>query len=702
MADYKNPPSETETKANDAVSSVSSQWDGLTKEQMADHAVEIATRQIMACYEFKKPRMERLARYWRLYDGKIDKKLRQLFNVPIPVFPGIIDTLNAEFDAPIILTFKEDNAADYFKAKKINAAFQLETTDTSENSKWASKLSMCRKYAIMEGRGILEYNAYSDPDYSSELSNVALKYFNFQPRGGLHLENHLFAGREDIEKTKDELIAGAMDGTYDKKQVKLLIDRGNDRDYLETKGGEMSQRLSRFRPLGLDVEMHSYVGQTVYTLCSHVLEIKGKRWYLFFHPWTRTWLRFEPYSEICSSQLYPWESWATHEDDENFLSKSYSDDIYAASDAIVAMFNQELTNREKRNFGARAYDKDMFKDVRKLDESMHRPDALVPADTKGGTKRIGDGIYEFKVGELQGTINLIDWISRTTGKNIGVTDLAMGQVGGNPNSKGLASVIFAEQRALAKRLSWASAPFQRLMAGLGKRYIYGLKDNMPSKMAIRLMGENGWDWDEITKLDLSTKKDLKIMIVSSDQQTQENQLRETKRQQALTLLIQDPTVNAKKRTEEILKFAEYDDEEVAEFLDAQTYADKKSLAKAAEAIQLIMEGKKPDQWFGATIAFVQKILDVANDKRTTLKDKYQILMDYGMGHIEIARGNIQRKVADMVNQKAMQTMTGTPGTPTANTPTAGGAPNPPPQNQSVNPGMPGGISKAMQTASANV
>jgi len=25
----------------------------------------------------------------------------------------------------------------------------------------------------------------------------------------------------------------------------------------------------------------------------------------------------------------------------------------------------------------------MFKDVRKLDESMHRPDALVPADTKG-------------------------------------------------------------------------------------------------------------------------------------------------------------------------------------------------------------------------------------------------------------------------------------------------------------------------------
>jgi len=48
------------------------------------------------------------------------------------------------------------------------------------------------------------------------------------------------------------------------------------------------------------------------------------------------------------------------------------------------MFNQELTNREKRNFGARAYDKDMFKDVRKLDESMHRPDALVPADTKGG------------------------------------------------------------------------------------------------------------------------------------------------------------------------------------------------------------------------------------------------------------------------------------------------------------------------------
>jgi len=37
----------------------------------------------------------------------------------------------------------------------------------------------------------------------------------------------------------------------------------------------------------------------------------------------------------------------THEDDENFLSKSYADDLYPSSDAIVAMFNQELTNREK-------------------------------------------------------------------------------------------------------------------------------------------------------------------------------------------------------------------------------------------------------------------------------------------------------------------------------------------------------------------
>lgn len=661
-----------------------------TIEQKAEKALRVATNQLISSTEFKKPRLARIARYWKLYDGKTPKKLRQLFNVPIPVFPGMIDTLNAQYDEPIRMEFKEGDASDYFKVQKINGAFQMEIMDTAQNSKWDSKLRMTRKHAIMTGRGILKYTVESDPEYKSSLESVNLKNFHFQPRGGKDLENHLFCGEEDIEKTESELKAGVEAGVYNKEQVEMLIANSNDKTYYPEGGETQQDRLSRFRPLGLDPDSHSYVGEAVYKLAQWILNVDGERWLLVFHPWSQTWLRFEKWKDIDSSGLYPWFSYATHEDDENFLSKSYADDLYPSSDAIVAMFNQELTNREKRNFGARAYDKDMYKDVRKLDEAQHRPDALVPVDTLGGTRRVSEGIYEFKTGELGGTINLIDWITGTTGRSTGANDLAQGNV--TEVSK-KASVTFAEQKSVSKRIGWASQPFQEMMAGLGKSYIFGLKDHMPSKMAIRLLGENGIDWGEITRLDLNTAKDVDILIVSTDKQMIESDMKSKKRIEALSLLAESQNINSKKRDEEILKNAEYSDQEIAEFMDTKTYNDKKALAKASVGITEILRGKEPELWYGANTAFMQKIVDYATDNRTTLKEKYDELLDYAMSHEEIVGGNMERKANDeamKINQQQMQAGQEVGGQQAGlNTPAESGA---------VNPGIPGGISKALETS----
>ena len=672
--------------AEDALSYLNDRYNGMDRKQLAEEAVNVATRQIMACTEFKKPRMAKLTRYWELYDGKVPKKLRQLFNVPIPVFAGMIDTLNAQYDTPIQLKFQEGAADDYFKVQKVNGAFQMEVMNTAENSKWDSKLRMARRHVIMNGVAIPKLTASSDPEYKSELDVVNLKHFNFQPRGGMYLENHLFAGEEDIEKTASELKAAGESGEYDKAQVAELLRICADRDYLPDSNPEIGEKLSRFKPLGLDPDNHSYVGQGVYKLAQHILEIRGKRYLVVFHPWSKVWLRFEPWVDICSSELYPWNPMHSHEDDENFLSKSYADDLYPAADAIVAMFNQELTNREKRNFGARAYDKDMFKDVRKLDEAMHRPDALVPADTMGGTKRLSEGVYEFKVGDLNGTVNLIDWITGTLGRNTGANDLAQGST--QETSK-LASVTFAEQKSISKRIGWASQPFQDMMAGMGKRYIVGLKDHMPSKMAIKLMGERGWDWDQITRLDLNTTKDIDVLIQSLDKQREESEMELQRNKEALTAIGADPllatTVNPKWRSAEILRtIGGYEDAEIAEAQDTKSNSDKKSIAKAAEAIQLILQGKQPEIWYGATPAFQQKIVDYASDKRTTLKAKYDALLEYSMAHGEIVMQNMERKAAEdsremMMQQQAM------PGAE---------------QPQEEPSGIPGGVSRAMDMASA--
>lgn len=681
---YESPNQET---ADESLKLLESRYKTMSRQQLASAAVDIASRQIMACTDFKKPRLDRLGKYWELYDGKTSKKLRQIFNVPIPVFPGMIDTLNAQYDTPVRITFREGDSADYFKVKKINAAFQSEIMNTAQASKWDSKLSMVRKHAIINGVGIPKYTASSDPEYKSTLDITNLKHFNFQPKGGMYLENHLFAGEENIEKTKAELVSGALAGEYDMAQVKLLIKHCEDANYLPFDSTDMATKLSRFKPLGLDPDNHSYVGQPVYRLAQHILEIDGKRWFLVFHPWSRTWLRFEPWSEINSSDEYPWKPYHTHEDDENFLSKSFGDDLYAAADAIVALFNQELTNREKRNFGARAYDKDMFTDVRKLDEAMHRPDALVPADTKGGTRRISEGIYEFQVGELGGTVNLIDWLSDTLGRNTGANDLSMGSV--QEVSK-KASVTFAEQKSTSKRIGWGSQSFQTMMGDIGRAYIYGLKDHMPAKMAIRILGEEGEEWDEITRMDLNTNKDIDVLISSTDQQAEESDIKAARREKALSMVLNSPNINPQKRDEEILRsIGDFSEQETAEFLDTKTFSDRKSIAKASEAIQMIRRGKTPALWYGATPAFIQKIVDFAVDKRETIGDDFDKLIDYAVEHKEIAMDNIERKILEQ-NEFAAAAQAA-PQQP-MQSPTPQQAPQP------ANGQLPAGVQRAMNIA----
>lgn len=657
-------------------------------EMLAEKALLKATRQLMASSDFKKPRLMKIEKFWNLYNGNVTKKIRQLFNIPIPVFPGMIDTLNSEYDTPVQLKFNEGDAADYFKVQKINGAFQMEIASTAENTKWDSKLRTARTHAIMQGVAIVRYDVSSDPEYKSELSNVRLKDFHFQPRGGSSLEKHLFNGQEGVEKTKDELISGVKSGIYNERQVKMLLNRASESDYLPNDNLDWGSKLERFKPLGLDPDNNSYVGEPVFKFVDWILRMNGERYYLCFDPWTMTWIRFQKWKEVCSSGLYPWDSYATHEDDENFLSKAFADDLYAAADAIIGMFNQEMTNREKKNNNPKAFDKDMFTDVRKLDEVMHRPDGLIPADTKGGARRISEGIYEFKVAELSGTVGLIDWVSDSLGKSTGANDIAMGNEGNNQKK---ASVVFAEQKSVSKRIGWRSAPFQQMMSSLGRKYIWGLKDHMPSTMAIKLLGPNGWDWDQISRLDLDTEKDTDILITSTDKQMIENDRKALKRREALSSIGSDQSLSANAspqwRLEEILRTAEYNDVEIAVAMDTKNYTDKKALAHAAESIQLILLKKKPSQWFGATISFIEKIVDYAVDHRATLGEKYQALMDFALSHEEIVKSNLERQVQRemrMMNQN-MQ-MQGTAKVET--------------ESKSENPGLPGGVSKSLELGNA--
>jgi hypothetical protein len=239
-----------------------------------------------------------------------------------------------------------------------------------------------------------------------------------------------------------------------------------------------------------------------------------------------------------------------------------------------------------------------------------------------------------------------------------------------------------------------------MLASLGNAYVWGLKNHMPSKMAIKIMGDKGWDWGEITRLDLNTKKDVDVKIISLDKQMQESEMKKESRKEALLGLGADPilakTVNPKWRAEQILKsIGDYEDVDVAEALDTQGFGSKKIMAHAAVAIQNITEGKKTELYHGADTAFMQKLIDVAKEKQGKDPQLAIKLTDFAMAHMQIVQENMNQKaILQQQLQMGAQPMVGA-----GQMPAQGGAPMPPPENP--NAGLPAGVSTALNIAQNN-
>jgi hypothetical protein len=643
----------------------------------ADELANVARLQLWESSNYKLPRLQKIRIAENLYAGKIPKKSRIQFEIPLPVLSGMVDTFLANIDDPIRLKFKEGDPGDWQKVRKITALYEKESKGNKPGSRWAQKDRWQKKLAMFSGRGIMKYYAESDPEYTSNLEVVDYYDFHCEPKGGGHLENHMFSGQEGIWRTASQLRMGAANGLYDKKQVAQLLTKANSNVYKTYIGITSDFRFNRFKALGLDPENNSYVGEATYHFAEFVLTYKGDRWYVLFDPWTGLWIRVEKLVTIYSSGYYPWVSWATHEDPNVFWSKAFAtDDLAPVADGIITMVNQEMTNRQKQNFHARGFDIDMFPDVARLDEAQHRPEALVPVDTKGGTRKISDGIYEFKVEGLDGTINLINFLSSFSGQQVGVNDNSQGQ---NDSSKEV-GVLLGEERAVNKRFDYRSQSYSAAWGEVGLRYVDGLKEHMPAKLAIRMLGENGYEWDEIKRVELTLKREIDVEVSSSARDAAEDRNKVAARAKAQEIVTADPTlapiVNKRWRVEQIYRdIGGYSDEDIAIALDPMNYGSKEVMSRAFEVVQELIEGKDPAIYYGADVAFVQHIMDFGMSHKDTLKGKTLNFLKYVQKCTPIVKENMDRKrmLMKMAQGGADPSAMGLPGGQDATSAAAGAA-----------------------------
>lgn len=608
--------------------------------QLIKKLVSIAQRQIDVAQRFKKPRIVEIQKSEDMYANKVKKQLKNRFNIPLPVLGGFVDTLKSKIDDKPVITYKETSEEDYKRAKKITALWETESGESK--GRWAFTDRMVKGMAIFSGRGIYKLYASSDPKYQSHFEGVDYYDFLCEPQGGAYLENHLFCGQQNIFKTLDNLERGAESKIYLEKGVSMI--KSNISDAIQEKTQEEAEiKFNRFKSLKLDPQSNNYVGETLFNLTEWYMNYKGTRYYLLFDPKSGIAVRAEKLKDVFQSELYPYVSWATHEDPYNFWSKAPVDDIRPVAESMRIIFNQALDNVQKRNWGMRAFDSNVFPDPAKL---QWRPDGLVPVtgDPKGG-------IYEFDTPDnSQIVVNLFDYLDNFLGQKSGITAGAQGA--SDKDTK--VGVYYGDLQQVADRLGLYNKAYKEAWAQLGTRYVWGLKEHLNEKQAVKIIGNRGVEFDEIIKEDANIDTD--VVISGGSAEVELDEVKKRRQTEVISAITANPNfaqiVNQKWLLENMLKSGEFEEDEIRKAMDSEISGNADLMSEAAQAIQDINAGKTPDQNRGATMGFVRKILDFAYDKNLKL-DVVNNLIEYAMAHIPIAEDNEER------NRMLLQEQAGT-------------------------------------------
>ena len=585
--------------------------------------------------DFKNGRVKDWQATEDLYFGRVKKSIKGRSNVPLPIMSGFINTLLSKIDEPLSLKFKPTEESDTRIGDKCTAMYEKDSKNSDAD--WNTKDLDGKKLCAFYGRAIFKSYGESDPKYKFNHFVVDPYDFYVDPMGGGDLEDAKYCGEDGIFKSKKQLISGAQQGIYENQVVDELVNNVGESQNLDN-DDKYKSKASRFSALGLSNDQYNFAGGGWFRCIESGTMWEGERWYVLWSQEKNKIIRKEKLSEMFKSNLWMWTSWAAYRDKFNFWSLAPADDVRPVAETIKVLASQELDNRQKNNWGQRAYDPEMFPNADDLD---WRPDGKV-AVSAGSTKvrSIASGIYQFETPQLNGTINLVQWLDGMVGEKTGVTAAAQG----NANEQKV-GIYYGNLQQVADRLGLINKSYASCHKAIGRRYLWALSEHLNKKQAVRILGANGLVWDSLIKRDVNPEMD--IIVEGSAAELEADTIKKKDQQAGLQTIISNPLLlgqsNPKWILEKTLLASSFSDEDVRAGLDVESYANREVLLRAAEAIDDIINGRETKLYRGANTAFLQKILDFATDEAEE-KEVYVKLINYIEAHSLIVMENMNRKL----------------------------------------------------------
>ncbi len=641
----------------------------LVEQAMAEINFDVDYRRAKTSGEWKKN--EELLKAYNIADDETKSK--------IPLFQAIAfeEVLLSKIDNSLTFKMSPGGLEDKTRAEKLNALRERD----AKVDRWDSKDRAGKRHMIRYGRSINLYTAvgYKGADYQPNMTQIRPRNFHIDPdAGGLDIEKAMHLGWWGVKKTKAQLLKGIEDGIYDKKDTMDLINAGSN--YTDSNLDEMAERTAGNNPEEIS-KNKKMANQNVFVFYQHFTHDENDDRYILLLTAGGACIRCEKWIECDPSNLYPVWTYASSPDDAEFWSIAPLSRVRRIFKGMEKSVNQAVDNSDLVNKPKLAVNIDF---IRNLAQAKYGTGGFLEItgniDADKAVKAIQTPVIDTPLRVFDKLQSIVDRESGVTAQAAGVSD-----------ENGVLGIYDGNQENLGDRLGLLNKEYSEGYYRFATLWKNGVRNNLTSEVAIKMLGINGMGIEKVTWNDLKpTQYDYDILIESTAAETQISEAKTKQKLSVLTAAHEDQLYNQKVVREKELDLTGFNEDDKRALLDVKDGSEG-MLVHAYEDLEQLILGKEVKIRRNASIPYIQMLTDLWEEKDDLIekmygknKQKAKAVHDAILKFITDTQENVDRNEAMKIAEEQAKagtmdmTLPGEGGQPAeGGMPPEGGMPQPP-------------------------
>ncbi len=630
----------------------------IIKKEVRDAIVAQAIEEIQHARLHKQGKISNWQKNEAMYYGKKLSAVESRANIELGRMPEFVHGILAKIDTPMRIRYGKTKEAQIKRVAALNA---LVERDRKEDS-WDIKDLVGKKQAIIYGRAVYSYYATSEKGYyCPNHQNVEVYNFLIDPAaGGLFIDQADYLGDYGVRLNRTDLEKGMKTGTYLRDETaRLLAGNGTAADATV----ENTNSESRTRSTGLINSKRFFDGKDRFTFWRWYTTYKGKRYYLLLSEKDKTAIRVERLKEMYSVDKklgdapWPYWSWAAFADMTEFWTPSFCDYVREVFMAQSVSVNQGFDNTEEINKPTRAV---VMAAIANLNSLKYRRGGAGVVEIKPGYN-VNQVVQKLDVPSIDTPIKMYQLLETIQEKASGLTAGAKGV-----SDEDKVGIYEGNQANAADRFGLLNKTYAFGYERFGKLHELGVKDHLNRKVALDILGPDGYEAVTYSKRDIYTSRNEYYLIIveSSDAESASSMADKRARLSFLSANAMNPVQNPKKAYEMAGRTVGFSDEELRQLMDTSEFGNADLMSEAERDIERILDGERIQPNRAATTAYKQRFVDyMANNEENLDAEQFKALADYVLLLDPVIMENMRRKLVDEQLKMAAGAPVGALGAP---------------------------------------